>query len=68
MIEQVILDLEKEIEDLQYKLNTRQTINCPHIMCEACANEYQRQEIEYSWYTKELDIKIGLLNKLKTNE
>lgn len=60
--------LKKDIENLQFKLNTRPIISCPHIMCDVCARSLKEQEIEYDNYMIELNAKINLLNNLEWNE
>ena len=73
-------ELEQEIIDLQYKLNTRPRIICDHVICDgclrtnyrpcehvacpACAMLIQQQDVEYDRYIQKIWANEELLGGL----
>lgn len=56
--------LKTQISEIQQRLNSFQSVICPHLMCDECRKLQQQEERLKDILTDKLNDKIELLNKL----
>lgn len=65
-INEIIEKTEQDIADIQFKLNSRQPVTCPHQLCPECAVKSVQEDKEAELIFEQLNEKIQLINDLKS--